>query len=227
MNIFSCVYSEDEVAISHRPPTPVEFMEVLQKFKLAFNLLARLKSHIHDPNAPGKVPDTWVFLTRRTTNCRPLILLNTKKKEKKSVELFHYVSSQNLNLMIDHAWKNSLRDRLLLLLLSSVFLLIFQVFHSFFSLLFLHFSTFPHLFASASPHIPDLSSPSELIHFLFTPLSLIVEACKSAESKKPEVAMKVVSPLLSGDAVELLDNCLASRESHLWKSMGDAWTTPK
>merc|ERR1712137_936265 len=38
-----------------RPPSELEYIDIFQKFKLSFNLLAKLKSHIHDPNAPELV----------------------------------------------------------------------------------------------------------------------------------------------------------------------------
>ncbi|XP_076471438.1 epidermal growth factor receptor kinase substrate 8-like protein 1 isoform X2 [Babylonia areolata] len=38
-----------------RPPPAQDFVDIFQKFKLAFNLLAKLKAHIHDPNAPELV----------------------------------------------------------------------------------------------------------------------------------------------------------------------------
>jgi len=37
----------------------------------------------------------------------------------------------------------------------------------------------------------------------------------------------VISPLLTADAVELLANCLTSKESELWHSLGEAWFIPK
>ncbi len=100
-----------------KPPPEREFVDIFQKFKLSFNLLAKLKAHIHDPNAP------------------------------------------------------------------------------------------------------------ELVHFLFTPLALIVDASHDSHYG-PNLPAKVVSPLLSGNAVELLVNCLTSKESELWHSLGEAWYVP-
>ena len=40
----------------------------------------------------------------------------------------------------------------------------------------------------------------------------------------PDLATKVVSPLLTADAKDLLLNCLTSKEADLWTSLGDAWT---
>ncbi|KAI5731004.1 hypothetical protein M8J77_003139 [Diaphorina citri] len=97
-----------------KPPPEIEFIEIFQKFKLSFNLLAKLKAHIHDPNAP------------------------------------------------------------------------------------------------------------ELVHFLFTPLALIVDASHDTEYG-PNLPAKVVSPLLTRDAINLLINCVTSKETELWHSLGDAW----
>jgi epidermal growth factor receptor kinase substrate 8 len=100
-----------------KPPPEREFVDIFQKFKLSFNLLAKLKAHIHDPNAP------------------------------------------------------------------------------------------------------------ELVHFLFTPLALIVDASHDSHYG-PNLPAKVVSPLLTGSAVELLINCLTSKESELWHSLGEPWYVP-
>ncbi|XP_047540507.1 epidermal growth factor receptor kinase substrate 8-like isoform X3 [Vanessa atalanta] len=100
-----------------RPPPERDFVDVLQKFKLSFNLLARLRAHIHDPNAP------------------------------------------------------------------------------------------------------------ELVHFLFTPLALIVDAAQDvADGRLPA---RVVQPLLTRDALNLLANCVTSKETELWHSLGDAWLIPR
>lgn len=101
-----------------RPPSEAEYIDIFQKFKLSFNLLAKLKSHIHDPNSP------------------------------------------------------------------------------------------------------------ELIHFLFSPLTLIVEASHESNAV-PNLPARVIAPLLTYDAIELLSNCLSSKETELWHSLGDAWHTPK
>lgn len=97
-------------------PNEYEFFEILQKFKLSFNLLAKLKNHIHEPNAP------------------------------------------------------------------------------------------------------------ELLHFLFAPLMIILDACEWRLGRK--IAPQVLSPLISREARELMQNCLTSKESDVWMSLGDAWRVP-
>ncbi|VDN03415.1 unnamed protein product [Thelazia callipaeda] len=94
-------------------PAQFEFVDILQKFKLSFNLLSKLKNHIHEPNAP------------------------------------------------------------------------------------------------------------ELLHFLFTPLTIILDACRWGLGRN--IAPQVVSPLLSRETRELLQNCLTSRESDVWMALGEAW----
>ena len=101
-----------------KPPPEREFEDIFQKFKLSFNLLAKLKAHIHDPNAP------------------------------------------------------------------------------------------------------------ELVHFLFTPLALIVDASHDSHYG-PNLPTKVLAPLLTKNAVDLLINCLTSKESELWHSLGEPWYVPK
>ncbi|XP_047519287.1 epidermal growth factor receptor kinase substrate 8-like isoform X1 [Pieris napi] len=108
---------EGMLALRTRPPPERDFVDVLQKFKLSFNLLARLRTHIHDPNAP------------------------------------------------------------------------------------------------------------ELVHFLFTPLALIVDAAQDvADGRLPS---RVIQPLLTRDALNLLANCVTSKETELWHSLGDAWLIPR
>lgn len=109
---------EGLLTLRTRPPYEKEFVDIFAKFKLSFNLLAKLKAHIHDPNAP------------------------------------------------------------------------------------------------------------ELVHFLFTPLALIVEAA-SDTYYETQLPTRVVNPVLTREAVNLLINCVTSKETELWRSLGDAWTVPK
>ena len=82
---------------------------------------------------------------------------------------------------------------------------------------------FDYLQAKLKPHIHDPNAP-ELVHFLFTPLSLVVEASKDPRHGTPDIAARVLSPMLTVEAKELLLNCLSSKETSLWNSLGDAWT---
>jgi epidermal growth factor receptor kinase substrate 8 len=110
-------HGDGMLSMRAKPPPEREFVDIFQKFKLSFNLLTKLKAHIHDPNAP------------------------------------------------------------------------------------------------------------ELVHFLFTPLALIVDASHDSHYG-PNLPSKVVSPLLASSAIELLVNCLTSKESELWHSLGEAWYIP-
>ncbi|PAV84562.1 hypothetical protein WR25_18231 isoform A [Diploscapter pachys] len=79
------------------------------------------------------------------------------------------------------------------------------------------------LLAKLKNHIHEPNAP-ELLHFLFTPLNVILETCHWGLGKN--IAPWVVSPLLSLEARELLQNCLTSKESDIWMSLGEAWRTP-
>uniref|UniRef100_A0A0B7BDQ4 SH3 domain-containing protein n=1 Tax=Arion vulgaris TaxID=1028688 RepID=A0A0B7BDQ4_9EUPU len=102
-----------------RPPPDRDFVDIFQKFKLSFNLLAKLKAHIHDPNAP------------------------------------------------------------------------------------------------------------ELVHFLFTPLSLIYEASRDPYHGNQNLGDQAVAPVITVDAKQLLLNCLTSKEIELWQALGKHWTTSR
>lgn len=80
--------------------------------------------------------------------------------------------------------------------------------------------------AKLKAHIHDPNAP-ELVHFLFTPLSLIYEASRDPSQGNRDLAASVVSPLLTREAKELLLNCLTSKETDLWMSLGDAWITSR
>lgn len=86
------------------------------------------------------------------------------------------------------------------------------------------FQKFKHSFnllAKLKAHIHDPNAP-ELVHFLFTPLSLIFNTTK--EQPYRGLTKTVWNPLLTKDAKDLLLNCLTSKEQDLWLILGDAWS---
>uniref|UniRef100_A0A670XM10 Epidermal growth factor receptor kinase substrate 8-like protein 2 n=1 Tax=Pseudonaja textilis TaxID=8673 RepID=A0A670XM10_PSETE len=74
------------------------------------------------------------------------------------------------------------------------------------------------LLVKLKKHIQNPSA-SELVHFLFGPLELIVNS-----SGGPEFAGSVVSPLLSKDTTDFLKGHLTPKEMALWESLGGTWT---
>ncbi|XP_075219159.1 epidermal growth factor receptor kinase substrate 8-like isoform X2 [Lycorma delicatula] len=82
------------------------------------------------------------------------------------------------------------------------------------------------LLAKLKHHIHDPNAP-ELIHFLFTPLALIVDASHDTHYLPLNLPAKVVCPLLTQEAINLLINCVTSKETELWHSLGDAWLVPR
>lgn len=81
------------------------------------------------------------------------------------------------------------------------------------------------LLAKLKAHIHDPNAP-ELVHFLFTPLALIVDASHDTYYD-PNLPARVVNPLLTREAINLLINCVTSKETELWRSLGDAWAIPR
>ncbi|GMS97760.1 hypothetical protein PENTCL1PPCAC_19935, partial [Pristionchus entomophagus] len=79
------------------------------------------------------------------------------------------------------------------------------------------------LLAKLRHHIHDPNAP-QLLHHLFQPLAVILEACHRGHGRP--IAPQVVSPLISLEARDLMDNCLSSKEMEIWMSMGDTWRTP-
>ncbi|XP_078366164.1 epidermal growth factor receptor kinase substrate 8-like isoform X2 [Oculina patagonica] len=63
---------------------------------------------------------------------------------------------------------------------------------------------------------------AELVHYLFVPLSLLIR-CTGG----PEKARAVVVPLLTTHAIDLLQNCLSSKETEFWMSLGPNWNMTK
>lgn len=77
------------------------------------------------------------------------------------------------------------------------------------------------LLAKLKAHIHDPNAP-ELVHFLFTPLTLIFNTTKDQPYRG--LSKTVWTPLLTKDGKELLLNCLTSREQDLWLLLGEAWS---
>ncbi|XP_061662323.1 epidermal growth factor receptor kinase substrate 8a [Syngnathoides biaculeatus] len=67
-------------------------------------------------------------------------------------------------------------------------------------------------------HIQNPSA-DELLHFLFTPLRLVVQASGGAD-----LARSVVVPLLTRLAIEFLHAAGTAEERRLWVTLGDGWT---
>ncbi|XP_019375341.1 PREDICTED: epidermal growth factor receptor kinase substrate 8-like protein 2 isoform X2 [Gavialis gangeticus] len=74
------------------------------------------------------------------------------------------------------------------------------------------------LLAKLRKHIQNPSA-SELVHFLFGPLELIVNTCGG-----PDLARSVLSPLLAKDTTDFLKTHLTPKEMTLWESLGETWT---
>ncbi|CDQ99376.1 unnamed protein product, partial [Oncorhynchus mykiss] len=75
--------------------------------------------------------------------------------------------------------------------------------------------------AKLKKHIQNPSA-SELVHFLFGPLELVLQSCGS-----PELPRSVVSPHLSRDAVDFLRGHLSPKEMTIFELLGDGWTRPR
>ncbi|NXB62423.1 EPS8 kinase, partial [Struthidea cinerea] len=83
------------------------------------------------------------------------------------------------------------------------------------------FQKFKHgfnLLAKLKFHIQNPSA-ADLVHFLFTPLHMVVQTTGG-----PELASTVLSPLLTKDTVDFLRYTVTSEEGQLWMSLGDSWT---
>ncbi|XP_043562350.1 epidermal growth factor receptor kinase substrate 8-like protein 2 [Chiloscyllium plagiosum] len=74
------------------------------------------------------------------------------------------------------------------------------------------------LLAKLKRHIQNPTAV-ELLHFLFGPLDLVVQAIGG-----PDIPRTIISPLLSKDATEFLRGHLHAKEVKLWESLGEAWT---
>ncbi|XP_075066951.1 epidermal growth factor receptor kinase substrate 8 isoform X2 [Mixophyes fleayi] len=83
------------------------------------------------------------------------------------------------------------------------------------------FQKFKHGFNLLAKLKSQIQNPSaaELVHFLFTPLNMIVEATGDSQ-----LASTVLSPLLIKETIDFLTFVLNSKEKELWLSLGDTWT---
>ncbi|XP_034060695.1 LOW QUALITY PROTEIN: epidermal growth factor receptor kinase substrate 8-like protein 2 [Gymnodraco acuticeps] len=77
------------------------------------------------------------------------------------------------------------------------------------------------LLAKLKKHIQNPSA-SELVHFLFGPLELVLQSYGS-----PELARSVISPHLSKETVDFLRGHLTPKEMTVFELMGDGWTKPR
>ncbi|XP_074050468.1 epidermal growth factor receptor kinase substrate 8 isoform X2 [Macrotis lagotis] len=86
------------------------------------------------------------------------------------------------------------------------------------------FQKFKHgfnLLAKLKSHIQNPSA-ADLVHFLYTPLNMVVQATGG-----PELANTVLSPLLTKDAIDFLNQTVNVEERQLWMSLGETWIKPR
>ncbi|XP_077957001.1 epidermal growth factor receptor kinase substrate 8a isoform X3 [Gasterosteus aculeatus] len=80
---------------------------------------------------------------------------------------------------------------------------------------------FKHAFNQLGKLADLIQNPSaeELLHFLFSPLRMVIQASGSVD-----LARSVVVPLLTRDAIDFLHTTGTPEERHLWVALGDGWT---
>ncbi|XP_029017555.1 epidermal growth factor receptor kinase substrate 8a isoform X4 [Betta splendens] len=80
---------------------------------------------------------------------------------------------------------------------------------------------FKHAFNQLGKLKDLIQNPSavDLVHFLFSPLRMVIQASGSVD-----LARSVVVPLLSREAIDFLHASGTAEERHLWVTLGDGWT---
>uniref|UniRef100_A0A3Q3IX45 Epidermal growth factor receptor kinase substrate 8-like protein 1 n=1 Tax=Monopterus albus TaxID=43700 RepID=A0A3Q3IX45_MONAL len=80
---------------------------------------------------------------------------------------------------------------------------------------------FKHAFNQLEKLKDHIQNPSavDLLHFLFTPLSMVIQTSGSVD-----LARSVVVPLLTREAIDFLHTSGTAEERHLWVTLGDGWT---
>ncbi|XP_068611260.1 epidermal growth factor receptor kinase substrate 8a [Brachionichthys hirsutus] len=83
---------------------------------------------------------------------------------------------------------------------------------------------FKHAFNQLAKLKDHIQNPSavDLLHFLFTPLQMVMQA--SGGGGGAALARSVVVPLLTRDAIDFLHASGTAEERHLWVTLGDGWT---
>uniref|UniRef100_A0A8D0DB89 Epidermal growth factor receptor kinase substrate 8-like protein 1 n=1 Tax=Sander lucioperca TaxID=283035 RepID=A0A8D0DB89_SANLU len=80
---------------------------------------------------------------------------------------------------------------------------------------------FKHAFNQLGKLKDHIQNPSavDLLHFLFSPLRMVVQASGSVD-----LARSVMVPLLTRDAIDFLHAAGTAEERHLWVALGEGWT---
>ncbi|XP_036977623.1 epidermal growth factor receptor kinase substrate 8a isoform X2 [Acanthopagrus latus] len=80
---------------------------------------------------------------------------------------------------------------------------------------------FKHAFNQLGKLKDHIQNPSavDLLHFLFSPLRMVIQASGSVD-----LARSVVVPLLTTEAIDFLHASGTAEERHLWVTLGDGWT---
>ncbi|XP_071358825.1 epidermal growth factor receptor kinase substrate 8a isoform X2 [Trachinotus anak] len=80
---------------------------------------------------------------------------------------------------------------------------------------------FKHAFNQLGKLKDHIQNPSavDLVHFLFSPLRMVIQASGSVD-----LARSVVVPLLTREAIDFLHSSGTAEERHLWVALGDGWT---